>query len=114
MAERNCKRCFHYKACKEVASHSGYIDINYTESQCKHFIPTADVVPKSEVEKIFAELEGEIKLALDSNYKARRQVEISDALYYTVSGKISALRGIDDFLAELKKKKYIGEQENEM
>ena len=44
MAERNCKKCFHYKACREVASHNGYIDISYTESQCKHFIPTADVV----------------------------------------------------------------------
>lgn len=44
MAERNCKKCFHYKACKEVASHSGYTDINYTESQCKNFICTDDVV----------------------------------------------------------------------
>ena len=43
MTERNCKKCFHYKACKEVASHSGYSDISYTESQCKHFTPTADV-----------------------------------------------------------------------
>lgn len=43
MAERNCKKCFHHKACKEVASHSGYGDIDYTESQCKHFTPTADV-----------------------------------------------------------------------
>ena len=38
MAERNCKKCFHYNACKEVASHSGYTDINYTESQCENFI----------------------------------------------------------------------------
>lgn len=44
MNERNCKKCFHYKACKEVASHSGYADINYTESQCKNFISAADVV----------------------------------------------------------------------
>jgi hypothetical protein len=44
MAERSCKKCFHYKACKEVASHSGYGDIYYTENQCKHFISTADVV----------------------------------------------------------------------
>lgn len=44
MAERNCKKCFHYNACKEVSSHSGYADINYTESQCKNFIPTADIV----------------------------------------------------------------------
>lgn len=44
MAERNCKKCFQYKACKEVASHSGYADINYTESQCKNFISADDVV----------------------------------------------------------------------
>lgn len=44
MAERNCRKCFHFKACKEVASRSGYRDVSYTESQCKHFTPTADVV----------------------------------------------------------------------
>ena len=44
MTERNCKKCFHYKACKEVASHSGCSDIHYTESQCENFIPAADVV----------------------------------------------------------------------
>ncbi len=44
MAERNCKKCFHYNACKEVASHSGYADINYTESQCKNFVCADDVV----------------------------------------------------------------------
>lgn len=44
MAERNCKKCFHFAACKEVASHSGYIDINYTESQCENFICADDVV----------------------------------------------------------------------
>lgn len=44
MAERKCKKCFHYKACKEVASHNGYADINYTESQCKNFICADDVV----------------------------------------------------------------------
>lgn len=43
MAERSCKKCFHYKACKEVVSHSGYGDICYTESQCKHFIFIDDV-----------------------------------------------------------------------
>lgn len=57
MAERNCKKCFHYEACKEVASHIGYADINYTESQCKNFICADDVVPKSEVDKWFRECE---------------------------------------------------------
>ena len=44
MAERSCKKCFHYKACKDVASHIGYGDICYTESQCKNFISADDVV----------------------------------------------------------------------
>ena len=44
MAKRSCKKCFHYKACKEVASHSGYGDICYAESQCKNFISVDDVV----------------------------------------------------------------------
>ena len=43
MAERSCQKCFHYKACKEVASHSGYGDIYYAEDQCRNFTPTADV-----------------------------------------------------------------------
>lgn len=72
--------------------------------------PTADVVPKSEVEKIFEEIEAELKLALDSNYKAKRKH--IDKKYYclhaeflaSVQGKIDALRGIDDFIAEFKKK----------
>ena len=46
MAERSCKHCVHYEACKEVASHSGYMDIYYTESQCKHFKSNSDVVPR--------------------------------------------------------------------
>ena len=74
-------------------------------------MPTADVVPKSEVAReIFEEIESEIKLALESNRKAKR--EHIDKNYYclhaeflsAVQGKIDALRGIDDFLTELKKK----------
>lgn len=54
MVGRSCKQCFHYKACKEVSSHKGYVDIYYLESQCKHFTPTEDVVPRAEVEKLRA------------------------------------------------------------
>lgn len=79
--------------------------------------PTADVVPKSEVENIFAEIELEIKEALYSNYEARRirlknkheKREIpacycGDEFICICDGKITALRGIEYFLAELKKK----------
>lgn len=81
--------------------------------------PTADVVPKSEVaSEIFAEIDREICLALESNYKARdhRQMIVivhgsstldREFIEY-VCGKIDTLRGINDFVAELKKK-YIGE-----
>jgi hypothetical protein len=65
-------------------------------------------------EEIFAEIDREIWLALESNYKARdrRQMIViahgsstidRDFIEY-VSGKIDTLRGINDFLAELKKK----------
>lgn len=93
---------------------------------------TADVVSRSEVEEIvkfkdmayaelkslfieakqevakqiFEEIHKEIELALDSNYKARREHNNFISL---VDGKISALRGIDDFVYELQEKKYIGE-----
>lgn len=77
----------------------------------------ADVVPRSEVEKIFEEIHKEIALALDSNYKARQEhidkhfkgiFYVYDNFISLVDGKIQALRGIDDFIDELKKK-YIGE-----
>ena len=112
--------------------------------------PTEDVVPKSEVEKwyaeyhkvkedlkqekmyhkstdkladrylvelkqakqdiareIFEDIHKEIELALDSNYKARNNNGYGEFGEY-VNGKIHALRGIEDFLAEIEKK-YIGE-----
>lgn len=54
--------------------------------------------------EIFAEIEQEIAAALKSNYKVLPQVIDSYELYHTVQGKISALRGIEGFIAELKKK----------
>ena len=50
------------------------------------------------------EMEHEIAEALKSNYKALSEFEEADELYYRVKGKIDALRGIQDFLAELEKK----------
>ena len=59
---------------------------------------------------IFEEIEEEIKLALVSNHKAKR--DHMEKHYYclhaeflsAVQGKIDALRGIEAFIAELKKK----------
>ena len=54
--------------------------------------------------EIFEEIEKEIEEALKSNYKVLPRLEISNELYNSVRGKIDALRGIEGFLAELKKK----------
>ena len=63
---------------------------------------------KDYVGKIFDEIEQEIKLALESNYKVKRDAQDdNDGLGIYVEGKIHCLRGIDDFISELKKK-YIG------
>lgn len=69
---------------------------------------------KQEVAKIFEEIREEIMLALNSNYKAHEEhkqkygTDSNSAFLSYVSGKVHALQGIDDFLAEIEKK-YIGE-----
>ena len=59
--------------------------------------------------EIFEEIEKQIEEALKSNYKVLPQLEFSNELYNSVRGKIDALRGIEGFIAELKKK-YTEEQ----
>lgn len=82
------------------------------------YAPTADVASKSEVaRKICCEIEEEIVAALESNYKARTRYytkqkyeKVDEEFINTVNGKIAALRGIEGFIAELKKK-YTEEME---
>ena len=106
MAE--CKDCFHYNACStmyEAATGSKPTFITHNADRCNDFIPTADVVPRSEVaRKIFEEIEREINDALKSNYKVLPIIEESEALWNRVGGKIDALRGIGGFIEELKEK----------
>lgn len=73
--------------------------------------PTADVAPRSEVAReIFGEIEAEIVAALESNYSARTTrmkkstVEYSAEYISYFDGKIHALRGIADFVEEIKQK----------
>ncbi len=58
---------------------------------------------------IFEELDKEITLAIESNYKViheytDRYDRMSEELLNRVRGKIDALRDIEDFVAELRKK----------
>ena len=59
----SCKECLHYKPCKDWAIdcfHGNSIfpyEAETAKELCEYYTPTADVVPKSEVEKIFDEIE---------------------------------------------------------
>ena len=59
--------------------------------------------------EIFEEIEAEIELALKSNYNARREQTEYCNFVSMIDGKINALRGIEYFIAELKKKYTEGE-----
>ena len=68
---------------------------------------------KSEVAReIFEEIAVEIQEALNSNYRAKPHIAESEELYHIVEGKIAALSGMEDFIAELKEK-YIPTDEKE-
>ena len=55
--------------------------------------------------EIFEEIEKEIELALECNYKIKRDAhDDNEGLVIYVDGKIDCLRGLTDFVAELKKK----------
>jgi hypothetical protein len=75
--------------------------------------PTADVVPRAEVEEIFSELYKEIESALNSNYKARREringCGARDMFLNVVDGKIASLRGLHEFIEYLEEKHTGGE-----
>lgn len=81
-------------------------DIVATELYDKGYCKASEVA-----REIFAEIQAEIKAALDSNYKALPKVELSEELWSCVRGKIDCLRGLDDFIDELKKK-YLEVDEN--
>jgi hypothetical protein len=68
--------------------------------------PAANVVPKSEVAReIFEEIERKVKSLLTLHLEEINKEYIRDTpLYDRHSGIIFALQGMDDFIAELKKK----------
>lgn len=79
-----------------------------TEKLADRYLVELKQAKQEVAREMSAEMEHEIAEALKSNYKALSEFEEADELYYRVKGKIDALRGIQDFLAELEKK-YIGE-----
>ena len=124
-----CTNCYSYN---EIKCRSCEYDdaISYIDD-----VPDADVVPRVEldamrgaansykihyenlVRKICCEIEEEIVVALESNYKAKRErlanphIDTADEFVAYCEGKITALRGIEDFIEELKDK-YCGKDTN--
>lgn len=90
-----CQSCgyYGYANCRDVQSAEKLYNAGYRKAS-----------------DVFEEIEREIKLALVSNHKAKR--DHLEKHYYclhseflsAVQGKIDALRGIEAFIAELKKK----------
>ena len=104
----NCEECLHYPICEIMSDQYGISKVY--PSQCGYFQNAADVAPKSEVAReIFAEIENTINNELQNNHKVLPQVEFSNEIWNRISGRINALQGIRDFIAELKKK-YTGDQ----
>ena len=76
-----------------------------TDEQLAEEIYNAGYRKTSDIAReIFEEIEEEITAALKSNYKVLPQLEFSNELYNRVQGKVDALRGVEGFVAELKKK----------
>ena len=99
------------KAIESIRSGDGTPTQKLFAECCLYCVPTADVVPKSEVaRKICCEIEEEIVAALESNYKAKAdrlascECYFADEIVSLCEGKIAALRGIEGFVEELKKK----------
>ena len=104
-----------FGAVAEILVNAGYRKIHDDNAiQCVCYAlgcQAAEKIKSDVAREIFAEIQAEIKAALDSNYKALPQVEMSEELWSCVRGKIDCLRGLDDFIDELKKK-YTGVDEN--
>ena len=98
----NCVQCI----CKSIESIG---DGCTTKFDCEKLYNAGYRKTSDVAREVFEEIEKEIKLALDSNYEAKQEhydnhYRISTEFIGMVCGKIDALRGMQDFLADLKKK----------
>lgn len=75
-------------------------DEGYLNGYAKGYQAKASEVAR----EILKEIGEEITAALKSNYKVLPQLEFAYVLYNRVQCKVDALRGVEGFVAELKKK----------
>ena len=85
----------------EIVSESFVAAMADWDKRAKRFVQIQYAKTATE---ICYEIKKEISAALHNNYRVRGELDASEELYYIVNGKISALRGIEGFVEELKKK----------
>lgn len=116
-----CKECIHDKVCVHKANIQtdtyAYMGVNYDTEKCEHYKPTADVVPKSEydrLEKLFNDMTQEAKEYLNRLYGIRADVarEIFEEIDKLLQRDGIFMWRFDiDRYDELKKKYAEGEKE---
>ena len=112
--ETVCKRIEHNNCLLRNHAHA-FIDCHFCKL-AEHLITEKGYRKASDVAReIFEEIEKEIELALESNYRAKKEhynhsvIPNYDNFNAMCDGKIYAMRGLLDFIAELKKKYTEGE-----
>lgn len=96
-----CKDCFHWESCRAMFEAAGGIivpdDFKGSAVRCKHFVSTADVVPRAEVAK---EIFEEIERIIQKNYESAQDNEEDEEL----EAATDYMSYISYDLEELKKK----------
>ena len=105
----NCKGCIHYECCCGWTSKEAVDMASETASPCNYFKDNSDVVPKTEIVKIFEEIELPIRKAIEGwriENKCHSDRKENEMIEFRIGGFEYCLYEID----QLKKKYTEGEQ----
>ena len=113
MARKICPCVYDYNDCKscDLYEHESCLPFNIArELTGNNYCKASELI-----REIFEEIEKDIELAIESNYRAKKEhynhsvIPNYDNFNAMCDGKIYAMRGLLDFIAELKKKYTEGE-----
>lgn len=107
-----CKECIHYEICAkegrltQIDAHTweDYNQLDDVERFCNNFIGTADVVPKSEVEKAKQEIAREIFEEIEKTARAALILLKFESDENIRNAKKEYYEDLIGYIAELKKK----------
>lgn len=98
-----CKDCIHEKLCVIKAFPDAFENTQWDKEPCDHFLSTADVVPKSEVERVYYNLQAVLEERAETKREIAREIfgEIETVLCRSVyprvnaNGTITSIRSMD-------------------